>query len=94
MAVKEILIFTDPSRCSPCRALDSKLEGVLFEIPATKITVGAASTQEEKDKQKKYSIMSIPTLIFVDEEDNQIGRISGFSPDIQKTIENKINELK
>ena len=91
--VAKILLFTDPSRCMPCRMMDNALFSAKFDVSITTIQTGSSITPENKEKANKYNIRNIPQLVFVDSEDNELSRLSGFSPTIVQNIKNKIKEF-
>lgn len=93
MKATQILLFTDPSRCQPCKLLETLIQGATFDLPITTITTGLTISQEDKQRQEKYGIRSIPHLIFADDSGNEIGRMSGYSPESIKKIKDKIKEL-
>lgn len=94
MGLSKILLFTNPSWCQPCKSLDTVIENVTFDVPLVKMTTGASATEDTKKGIAKYQVKSIPTLVFVDENDNQIDRMSGYSTGIVNTIKSKIKALK
>lgn len=93
MKVSEILLFTNPSRCMPCRMLDNALQSQSFEVPVKHITTGIGISEEDAKAQEKHGIKRIPTLVFVDSTGNELARLSGYSAESVKNIKNKIEEL-
>ena len=60
--------------CGPCKALSQVMENCKdkWEIPVAEIDIDA-----ERNIAMEYGIRSVPTLILVDENDNQLKRHSG-----------------
>lgn len=55
--------------CGPCKALSSILEGVDL--------VNVNIDEDPEGLSIKYRIRSIPTIVFVDEKDEELGRKTG-----------------
>lgn len=56
--------------CSPCRTLTTILDSFNFPITAVNI-------QLEPEMALKYGVRKIPTLVFIDDEGNELARESG-----------------
>lgn len=56
--------------CSPCRVLDNKLDGL--DIPIQKVNI-----ELDVDATMKYSVRSVPQLIFVSEDGTELKRLNG-----------------
>ncbi len=91
-AVK-IYLFTNPLTCQPCRTLDKAIEGVEFDLTVTQIVTGAQSTPEEQKLKAKFEIRSIPTLVFVDEDENLVHKMRGGYPNAVSVIKTTIKQL-
>lgn len=70
------------SWCNPCKALSKSLEDA--EIEHKSIDV-----DENEELTEKYNVMSVPTIIVLDEDDNEVGRFIG-----SRTKEQLLKELK
>ena len=60
--------------CGPCKALSQVMEASKdkWNIPVAEIDIDA-----DRNVAMEYGIRSVPTLILVDENDNQLKRHSG-----------------
>ena len=58
--------------CFPCKQMTSILSGVETKIPLREVNI-----DHNKDVALKYGVRSIPTMIIVDEDGNEIRRING-----------------
>lgn len=58
--------------CSPCKQLDQIVEAIGYSDKIQKIDVDT-----DPDKAKGFGIRSIPTLIKLDAEGNEVGRRTG-----------------
>lgn len=50
--------------CGPCKVLSPIVEEVARELPADKVKIGKLNVDENGDTATKFSVMSIPTLLF------------------------------
>lgn len=68
--------------CGPCKALTKTLDSMNINV----IPIDIES--DENDLTTKFKIRSVPTLIFVDDNDNELDRLIGMqsSETIQKII--------
>jgi len=73
--MKKILYFT-ASWCGPCRALAPRMEKLASQINYQKIDIDS-----NQDLSIKYGIRSVPSLVLVDENGNELNRIVGAQPD-------------
>ena len=73
--MKKILYFT-ASWCGPCKALAPRMEKLSSQINYQKIDIDS-----NQDLSMKYGIRSVPSLVLVDENGNEINRIVGAQPD-------------
>lgn len=80
----KILKFS-ASWCNPCKALAKQLNGIT--LPITSYDV-----DEHEDLVEKYNIRNVPTLIFVNDADNELKRLVGVVTK-QKVIDT-YNELQ
>lgn len=78
----KILKFYTPT-CMPCKAIGKLLEKV--EVPVEEI-----NALEDTAAVDKYNICTTPTLIFLNEKDEEVGRTIGMIPlgTIQEIINN------
>ena len=65
----KILKFYTPT-CMPCRAVGKLLEKV--EVPVEEI-----NAVEDLKKVDEYNICTTPTLVFLNEEEKEVGRTTG-----------------
>lgn len=78
----KILKFYTPT-CMPCRAVGKLLEKV--EVPVEEI-----NAVEDLKKVDEYNICTTPTLVFLNEEEKEVGRTTGMVTlsQIQEILEN------
>jgi thiol-disulfide isomerase/thioredoxin len=66
--------------CSPCRTLTTMLDGANFPIKSINI-------QLEPEQTLKYNIRKVPTLVFVNENGDELHRETGLvAPEKVKEI--------
>ena len=70
------------SWCKPCSALSETLKNANIEHESIDVS-------SDTDLTEKYDIRSIPTLVIIDENGNEVGRILG-----SKSKEQILEELK
>lgn len=74
------LIKFEKQGCNPCKMVQNVLDSKGVEA----LSIDAF---EQPDMSAKYDIGSVPTLILVDEDGNEIERSVGFNPpEIEKLI--------
>lgn len=74
--MSKVLLLTGEN-CSYCR----KLEGALHNCDLLdKVEVRLLKPQEDMDFIRKYTISTFPTLLKLDDEDNEIDRLCGLQP--------------
>lgn len=66
------LLKFSASWCQPCKQLTETLKGMELPFPVSEIDV-----DENRDAAIEYGIRGVPTLILLDENDNQVQRLSG-----------------
>ena len=66
--MKILKFYTD--FCSPCRTLTTMLDHFNFPITAVNI-------QLEPEMALKYNVRKVPTLVFIDDEENELTRETG-----------------
>ena len=76
MAVKKILDFSSEI-CLPCKQLEPILEELKNEYEG-KIDIITINVDSNPELSNKYKIMYTPTLVFMDENNNEISRQVGF----------------
>ena len=70
--------------CGPCRILTETIKNI--DLPITSYDV-----DEDEELAAKYDILSVPALIYVDDEGKEIDRLLGAVT--KETIINKYEEL-
>ena len=70
------------SWCNPCKTLSNSLENTRIEHKSIDI-------DENKELTEKDNVMSVPTIVVLDEDDNEVGRFIG-----SRTKEQLLKELK
>lgn len=71
MKINKVLKFST-SYCGPCRQLKKELED--FDL----IPIESIDADEDEELCLKYNIRSVPVLIFLGENDTELGRRVGF----------------
>lgn len=69
-----MIIKIEKNNCTPC-----KMVGQFLDSSNVKYTV--ENIEENPDVIDKYDIMSVPTVIKLDNEGNEIARVVGFNID-------------
>ena len=67
---------------NPCKALSKNLEDAGIEHKSVDV-------DENEELTEKYNVMSVPTIVVLDEDDNEVGRFIG-----SRTKEQLLKELK
>lgn len=70
------------SWCNPCKALSKSLEDAGIEHQSIDV-------DENEELTEKYNVRSVPTIVILDKDDNEIGRFTG-----SRTKEQLLEELK
>ena len=70
------------SWCNPCKALSKNLEDAGIEHKSVDV-------DENEELTEKYNVMYVPTIVVLDEDDNEVGRFIG-----SRTKEQLLKELK
>ncbi len=86
--MKELLKF-EAEWCGQCKALKPTLDNVLKDFPDVKLTI--VDCEIEEQKTLKYQIRSMPTLIYLDEDENILYRSTGLVT--KDVVLSKIKEL-
>lgn len=80
------LIKAKTDWCSPCRVLSTMLDGFKL-VPIEELNIDL-----DPDRTRELGIRSVPTLILLDSDDNEVWRHSGVIDKIQlETIIKKYN---
>lgn len=86
-ADKPVVVDFFASWCAPCQMLMPKMEE--FATKYTNVKIVKMSVEKNQTTPAKYSVMSIPTILFFN-KGKIVGQITGAEPD---SIEKKIKEL-
>jgi thioredoxin 1 len=78
--------------CGPCKAMGPAIEALALEynVEGSDIEIKKANVDQEKELSQKYSVRSIPTLIFL-KDGEQADKMVGLQT--KDSIKNKINEV-
>ena len=71
--MKKILLFTAPSWCQPCKALEPTIDRLI----SSGMNIQKIDIDKDNQYSAKYGIRSVPTLLLVDEKGNALGRLTG-----------------
>ena len=73
----KIIYFTAPW-CGPCKALGPVMERLSGQISVHKVNI-----DNDQDKSARYGVRSVPTLIKVDDQNNEVAssRLVGVRPE-------------
>lgn len=77
--------------CSWCKKLEPTIKN-LEQKYSDKIDFKTIDTDEHPELAKAYNIKGLPTLVFLDKNGNEAGRIEGFTS--EEIIETKISKIK
>ena len=69
------------SWCNPCKALSKSLEDAGIEHQSIDV-------DENEELTEKYNVRSVPTIVVLDKDDNEVGRFVG-----PRTKEQLLEEL-
>jgi thioredoxin 1 len=91
MAKLEVIDFY-AEWCGPCKAMGPVIEALALEynVDGSDIEIRKANVDKEPELSQKYSVRSIPTLIFL-KEGKQADKLVGLQT--RDSIKNKINEV-
>lgn len=70
MSVSKIIKLST-SWCNPCKVLKKNLEGF------TRVPVEEIDCEENPDTAAKYNVRNVPTLVYLDENENVLERTVG-----------------
>ena len=59
--------------CQPCKMMTKTLEGMTLPYPVAEINI-----DENMDAAITYGVRGVPTMILIDENENEIKRIVGY----------------
>lgn len=78
--------------CGPCKAMGPVIEALALEynVDGSDIEIRKANVDKEPELSQKYSVRSIPTLIFL-KDGEQTDKMVGLQT--KDSIKNKINEV-
>ena len=95
--LKQILVFTS-SNCPHCPKAEKVVREVVpnysnYEVSHEKIRT---KTPEGKELSERYNIMGTPTILFLDEDNNELKRIVGTPSEenLKKEIEKSLGLRK
>ena len=80
------------SWCMPCKVYAPTFESVSKLDEYKDIEFKEFDSDEDEDLFIKYAIRGVPTTIFLDENDKELGRVSGNMP--KNMLIEKINSYK
>jgi len=91
MAKLEVIDFY-AEWCGPCKAMGPTIEALALEynIEGSDIEIKKANVDQEPELSQKYSVRSIPTLIFL-KDGEQADKLVGLQT--KDSIRKKINEV-
>lgn len=72
--------------CGPCKALTKQLDTMNLSVEVTPIDI----ENDDQDLTTKFKIRSVPTLVFVDDNENELERLTGSQSN--SAIENIISK--
>lgn len=78
------LLKFEASWCGPCKAMDHILNSMNLNMEVENINIDTNS-----DRCKQYDVRAVPTLIKINEEGKELGRLKGIhnTDDIMKLLE-------
>ena len=59
--------------CAPCKALSTLLDNMKLDVPIVNVDI----EDDTEDLVTKFYIRNVPTLVLVDSNENELGRIVG-----------------
>lgn len=59
--------------CAPCKALSALLDNMELNVPIVNVDI----EDDAEDLVTKFHIRNVPTLVLVDSNENELGRIVG-----------------
>jgi len=71
--------------CQPCKMLSKTLEGINVPHPLVEVDI-----DEKPDLAQQYKVRGVPTMVLLDDNDVEVGRLVGVKTKAQ--IEEFINE--
>lgn len=83
------IIKFESTGCGPCKLIDRSLSVVTKDIP--NLTIEHVDVNDNESLTKGYGIRRVPTLVFLNEDGDEVGRTSGYLTPEQITKE--INEI-
>lgn len=87
--IKKVIKFS-ASWCSPCKQLAPKFKEIVEKYKET-TSFKEIDINDVEDVTEKYNIRTIPTVLFLDAEDNVINKVIGNKPaEIEKILEENI----
>ena len=72
--MKQLIYFTAPSWCQPCKQLAPIMDEVANEVPVRKVDI-----DNEPTLAQQYGVRSVPTIVLV-ENGNEKERLVGVQP--------------
>ena len=76
MAAKNTLLYFSAEWCGPCRTVGPIMDGIKADgTPVIKVDV-----DEQRSLAEKYNVRNIPTIVGLDTNGNELGRITGAHP--------------
>lgn len=75
-AGKPMMIDFWATWCGPCKRIAPEVEA-LAEQYAGQITIGKCDIEDNDDLAGEFAVRSIPTLVFIDKDGNQVDKLVG-----------------
>jgi thioredoxin 1 len=78
--------------CGPCKAMSPAIDALALEynVEGSDIEIKKSNVDNESELSQKYSVRSIPTLIFL-KDGEQVDKMVGLQT--KDSIKNRINEI-
>lgn len=86
----ELLVFVSPN-CAHCPKAEKAVREVAPDYPEISHEKIRMKTREGKDLSSRYHVMATPTILFLDEDNNEVDRIVG-APS-ENALRKKIEKL-
>lgn len=74
--------------CGPCKALSPVFKSIANEMP--EVSFAKIDIDDNHEVAAKYNIKSVPCIL-VFKDGNEVGRITGFSPEMKTKLRSILN---